>query len=100
MKCHVYRFRQVRNRFILVPADRAAPDLPEIRRALPWKTVNLEPNCDLIGVDTGEAMSDIERQGYHIVAPRGFVSEAQVTIEQLQRVGARLTPLVGDEGLS
>ena len=82
MRCHVYRFRQARNRFVLVPADRAPPELPEIRRSLPWKTVNLAAEQDLIGVDTKQAIADIERQGYYIVAPRGFVSESHLTIEQ------------------
>lgn len=71
MKCKVYPSSKKHNRYIIVPTEKGVSDLPqqaqdEIGMNESWKEVDLHPNRPLIGLDSRQALSSIESQGYHL----------------------------------
>jgi uncharacterized protein YcgL (UPF0745 family) len=71
MKCNVYQSVKTHTRYIIVPSGVSVNDLPkqahdEIGQNQACKEIELSPEQHLIGLDSKQAIKNIESKGYHI----------------------------------
>ena len=71
MKCKVYPSTKKHNRYIIVPSQNNLVNLAdgaknEIGKNKFWKEIHLDSNSILIGLDSDEAIKNINNKGYHI----------------------------------
>jgi uncharacterized protein YcgL (UPF0745 family) len=79
-RCKVYQSGKSPCVFLIIPSDREFSDLPagvqaDIGTATLWKEIDLYPGRNLTGLDSQEAVKNIESRGYHIQAVEALFKE-------------------------